>query len=171
MLYNNQYMRIKWGDSISRTFGVTNGVKQGGVLSHILFGIYLDELLLRLKETKLGCHIGNLFLGALAYADDIILLAPTRRTLKAMLNIVRQCSVDYNISFNPDKSKLLHFCKQNNIEMQFLFNGTCIHSCNKTTHLGNELGSGKELKSLKNVINDLMLMSHFRVLAWLTYKV
>ena len=35
-----------------------NGVKQGGVLSPTLFCIYFDELLRRLRETDVGCHIG-----------------------------------------------------------------------------------------------------------------
>ena len=41
------------------SFHVSNGVKQGGVLSPILFCVYLDELLLRLKCSGLGCHIDH----------------------------------------------------------------------------------------------------------------
>ena len=39
-LYTNQWMNIKWGNSCSDKFRVFNGVKQGGVLSPILFTIY-----------------------------------------------------------------------------------------------------------------------------------
>ena len=35
-----------------------NGVKQGGVLSPILFAIYTDGLLKRLEDTGVGCHMG-----------------------------------------------------------------------------------------------------------------
>ena len=34
------------------------GVKQGDVLPPILFALYTDELLERLEQTKLGCHLG-----------------------------------------------------------------------------------------------------------------
>jgi hypothetical protein len=60
----------------SEFFFVKNGVKQGGILSPSLFSIYTKEMLENLRKTGLGCHIGITFVGALAYADDIIILAP-----------------------------------------------------------------------------------------------
>ena len=48
-LYTNQKLRIKWGFSISELFCLKNGVKQGGVLSPVLFSIYFDELMTRLR--------------------------------------------------------------------------------------------------------------------------
>ena len=33
-----------------RKYGIANGVKQGGVLSPIIFGIYMDNLIKRLKD-------------------------------------------------------------------------------------------------------------------------
>ena len=51
------------------------------------FCIYLDELLDKLAEAGVGCYIGNIFVGALAYTDDIVLLAPTARAMRPMLGI------------------------------------------------------------------------------------
>jgi len=58
------------------SFLVKNGVKQGGIVSPILC-VYLDELLKRLKDSKLGCYVGDLWVATLAYAEDVVLLAPT----------------------------------------------------------------------------------------------
>ena len=33
--------------------------------------------LLRLTRAGIGCHIGNYYVGTLAYADDVVLIAPT----------------------------------------------------------------------------------------------
>ena len=66
---------VKWGHTVSICFIVRNGVKQGGVLSPLLFAIYTDSLLKRLEESGVGCHMGGHFTGALAYADDITLLS------------------------------------------------------------------------------------------------
>ena len=50
-------------------------MKQGGVISPVLFYIYIDKLLYQLRTSGSGCFIGEVFLGALAYADDIVLVA------------------------------------------------------------------------------------------------
>ena len=43
--YCSQQMRVRWGDSLSGSFNVSYGVRQGRVLSPLLFAVYLDELL------------------------------------------------------------------------------------------------------------------------------
>ena len=61
---------------ISEKYGIANGVKQGGVLSPILFGIYMDNLIKRLKDSNIGCKIGNNYVGVFCYADDLTLISP-----------------------------------------------------------------------------------------------
>ena len=73
----NHKLCVRWEQSYSRSFGVSNGVWQGSVLSPILFCIYLDGLLEALCDTNVGCHWGSYFAGAVCYADDIVLLAPS----------------------------------------------------------------------------------------------
>ena len=64
-LYTNQIIRIKWGNTYSFRFSVLNGVKQGGVMSPILFTLYIYILLERLCKSYRGCYIGKRFCGAL----------------------------------------------------------------------------------------------------------
>ena len=49
----------------------------GGVLSPVLFCLYIDGLLVALSKDGVGCFVGDNFVGVLAYADDIVLLAPS----------------------------------------------------------------------------------------------
>ena len=44
-LYRTQSLRINWNVWISSEFTVSNGIKQGVVLSLLLFAVYLDDLL------------------------------------------------------------------------------------------------------------------------------
>ena len=43
----------------------------------LLFNVYLDELILLLREQGVVCHMNGMFVGAFCYADDVTLLAPT----------------------------------------------------------------------------------------------
>ncbi len=56
---------------------MTNGVKQCGVLSPTLFGVYIDGMHLQLKKSGIGCQIGNVYCGGLGCADDLTLLVTT----------------------------------------------------------------------------------------------
>ena len=47
------------GGFFSDYFVAVNGVKQGGVLSPLLFCVYLDGLLIALSKSKVGCFIGD----------------------------------------------------------------------------------------------------------------
>jgi len=49
--------------------------------------VYIDDLLLRLSSSGVGCNLGLNFVGALAYADDIVLLAPTPSAMRILLQI------------------------------------------------------------------------------------
>ena len=49
-MYTMPSVRIKWGHYVSKTVRVTNGVKQGGVLSPIFFTLYMDEMFYKLKR-------------------------------------------------------------------------------------------------------------------------
>ena len=44
-IYEEQNMRIRWNNTVTDYFTISNGVKQGGVLSPILFSLYLDQLI------------------------------------------------------------------------------------------------------------------------------
>ena len=113
-MYTNQSIKVRWGQTVSSEFSVSNGIKQGGILFPILFAVYIDEILILLKESNLGCHIGHLFLGALACADDVSLIAPTRQTIMKMLEIANFFSVEFNIKSNLSKCQLIYYNNDKN---------------------------------------------------------
>ena len=88
--------------------------------------MYLDELLPRMSNSRLGCYIGNKLCGTLAYADDVIILAPSVVSLRGMLSICESFANDYNIIFTCCKSKLLVFPEVNNKEVSIMFLGGII---------------------------------------------
>ena len=115
-IYEEQTGWVKLGGKRSTPFGITNGTRQGSVLSPVLFSVYLDGLLKELRRLQLGCHIGGCWFGALGYADDLIILAPNREVLQKMLEVCEAYANDHNLVFSTDpvpaksKTKCLLFC-------------------------------------------------------------
>ena len=134
-MYVCQKFQIKWNGVMSEMFNVSNGVRQGGVISPILFGIYIDELLLKLKNNGTGCFVGHHYCGAFGYADDIILLCPTLSGLKEMIAICENYATEHNILFNGSKSKLLIFGRDY-VNPNVYVNGNIVDICTKAEYLG-----------------------------------
>ena len=86
-----------------------NGVKQGGILSPFMFNVFIDVLLLKLEDLHVGCYVGLLYFGCIAYADDVMLLAPSLSALHVMLDCCSDFANDNNVLFNPRKSHCIRF--------------------------------------------------------------
>ncbi len=80
-------------------------MKQGGVLSPVLFAVYIDGLMNKLKNGGVGCYMGNKVMGGVSFADDIKLLTPTHKGLNKFIYICEQYAAELDIKFNGAKSK------------------------------------------------------------------
>ena len=128
---------------MSESFTVMNGVKQGGVLSPVLFVVYTDGLPLKLQESGIGCHMGGHYAGALAYADDITLISPGINGLRKISSICEQYASEYDILFNGRKSKLLffkgHCCNVSTLGIVVC--GQLVEMSDTAVHLGHTITS------------------------------
>ena len=108
-IYRNQYCDVRWNNKHSYRFGVSNGVRQGSVVSPLLFSVYVDKLIKRLRSMAIGCTIAGVYYGVLVYADDVFLLSPTREGLQIMVDECVKFASDRNLTFSthplPAKSK------------------------------------------------------------------
>ena len=85
IMYKKQVANVRWNSSLSQSFPISNGVKQGVVLSAILFCVHVNDLYKLLRKRRSGCWINGHYMGILGYSDDILLLAPTVDSLKDMV--------------------------------------------------------------------------------------
>ena len=79
-------------------------MRQGGILSPILFAVYMDPLITRLRHLGLGCSLHGEFFGSLFYADDILLMSHTIHAMQIMLHCCDKFADDFHIKFNSTKS-------------------------------------------------------------------
>ena len=138
--YLNQRICAAWGACKSDFFQATNGVKQGSIISPILFTVYVDELIARLQASGLGCNIGRSYIGVLGYADDLTLLSPSVNALSKMVGICEEYAKEYDIVFNCKKTVGIQFGNRCN---------NCVIKLN-----GNEIKWQRSVKHLGNIIDQ-----------------
>ena len=102
--YYAQQMCVHWNSSVSDSFHVLNGVRQGGVFSPMFFAVYVDSLLEMLEASGVGGYSGGCFVGAVCYADGIVLLAPCASALTVLLDICDTFSFSHGLVFNAAKN-------------------------------------------------------------------
>ena len=135
--YAHQTMCIRWGSSISSSFRVSNGVRQGGILSPYLFNVYVDDLSQTLNRCRTGCLSGNN--NHLMYADDLVLLSPSATGLRELLCACEEFSISHDVVYNFKKSSVL-ICRNKAMAHAdppvFTVNGGIIGESYKVKHLG-----------------------------------
>ena len=89
-------------------------------------------------------------MGCFAYADDIVLLAPTKYALSKTYKVSCKFTSEYSMLFNAKKSKLMLFDTYETSSMTI--NGEEFMCTNQEVHLGNVIGTCKNAP--KNVINN-----------------
>ena len=102
--YENQTMRVRWGAEVSKSFSVTNGVRQGSVLSPLLFSVYIDHLSYSLNQIATGYCVGDNCLNHLIYADDICCFGPSIEGVQELFDICSDYAHTHEISFNVKKT-------------------------------------------------------------------
>ena len=107
--YRNQHLVVKWQNKFSEEIHVNNGVRQGGIISPLVFNVYMDNLSCKLNSLNIGCCFNTVIINHLMYADDLVLVAPSVKGLQTMLDITYDYGNTHCIKFNKLKSVCMHF--------------------------------------------------------------
>ena len=88
------------------------GVRQGCPMSPVLFSIFIEQMVRRLKQASVGIKLDTQLMFALLYADDAVLVAESAEDLQNLINIVDEYCRDWRMLLNLDKSKAMVVPKQ-----------------------------------------------------------
>lgn len=108
LLYMNTSSQVWDGCCLSESFLVTQGVKQGCLLSPVLFSLYVNDLNECLGG---GVHVAGTLVKVLLYADDLVILAETTDDLQQMINSLHSYCEKWSLNINLTKSKIVPFRK------------------------------------------------------------
>ena len=154
-MYEEQVAWVSWGRVKSDSFSISNGTRQGSVMSPILWAIYCDPLIKRLRKLGLGAHIAGLYMGVACFADDVILIAPCYQAMQIMLQEVEAFAQEHNVQFSTDpvpqksKSKCIYMVgnRKNQVKPPELrLCGRTLPWVERATHLGHELDQSGQME-------------------------
>ena len=140
--YKCQKANVRWNGEESRFFSICNGVKQGAILSAILYCVYTNGIFQQLRKKKIGCFVGGSYVGILGYADDLYLMSPTLDGLQEMLKVCETYAEAHNLKFstneNPSKSKTkcMAYLHKNRKLREMVLCGNKLPWVEKGKHLG-----------------------------------
>ena len=131
-----------------------------------LLAIYLDDLIILLRNSGFGCHIIDLFVAAILYADNLALVAPTRSSLQGLIDICTEYGDFWCVDYNFKKTKVVAFGSNcaNIGDISFKLKGKRIEIVNKWKYLGVTVVSGsrflctgeEEMKSFFRATNSVL---------------
>ncbi len=93
-------------------FSQRSGVRQGCSLSPTLFNIYINQLANALEHAPIqGLALHDTEIKCLLYADDLVLLSPTKEGLPDSLHLLDDYCQTWALTVNPQKTKDMIFKK------------------------------------------------------------
>ena len=127
-LYSKSTCCVRIGNNNTRSFQYARGVRQGCILSPLLFNLYLNDLVFSFDNVLLDPFVlpNGTRLNSLLYADDLIILSQSKLGLQNCLNVLSSYCNSWMFRINPKETKIM------------IFQG-CTRKCEHNFRIGNEV--------------------------------
>ena len=84
----NQTARITWDGEHEDFHRINIGVRQEGILSTIIFKLYINYLISEISNMGIGCCLSFLRMNIIAYSDDIVILSSRVQHLESLYEVL-----------------------------------------------------------------------------------
>ena len=145
-LYSDSKECIRWKGEDSAHFDTKQGVKQGSIISPMLYKAYINDLLNTLQRNQMGALIGDQFIGSPTCADDVLLISFNQHELQAMLNVCQEYSNLHGYEIHPGKSSVTILYQprgEQETSRDWILGDAAVTKDDRFTHLGIEWRKGK----------------------------
>ena len=140
-LYQDASSQVKWDGTLSRAFNLSQGVRQGSVVSTDCYKIFINGLLKTLESSRIGTKIGDIYVGAPTCADDVLLAAESMTDLQFMLQVAANYASEHRYIIHPEKSTVMIYNSQTPLKVwqeskPFKLGNDPLNVSTECTHLG-----------------------------------
>ena len=166
-LYTNTRCAVKISDSRTPFFPYRKGVRQGCVLSPLLFNLYINELPTLFEKTISDPFVlsNSTAISSLLYADDLVILSRSKSGLQNCLDTLHKWSEKWLLEVNLKKTKVMimqkHKSKTKN--MQFHIGKNPISITDEYTYLGLKLSPNTKFDSTSQQLSEKATHAMFKI--------
>ena len=144
-LYQDSSCRVK----VQEEFGVGIGLRQGCVLSPLLFSLYINGVVTKLHDGKCGVQCGGDMVPGLLFADDTSLVATDKEGLEKSLDVLAKWCEEWGVKINVGKSGIMHTRKiVERCDVEYKVDGDAIPMVSSYKYLGCVIDEHLELKEM-----------------------
>ena len=111
-LYNEVKCAVRINGQISYWFDVKIGLKQGCILSPLLFNLFINDLAQTVNNLECGASYGEGDVSILLYADDIVLVSDNKAKLQRMLSCLNDYCLSWGLLLTLKNQKLCTLDKE-----------------------------------------------------------
>lgn len=135
--------KIKFGNNYSEEFETTVGLKQGDVLSPIVFNVTLEEVVRKVQETAKGVSFNGQMHALLAYADDVVILGLNEEDIKTTTEDLITSAMNMGLMINEGKTKYMIVKRGNQLHQNRSLNigNYCFEKVESFKYLGVDINS------------------------------
>ena len=110
-MYSKVKSCVRANDGLTEFFPYNKGLRQGCLLSPLLFALFLNDLNNFLLKQSTEITVWDIQICAMLYADDLILLAESEHDLQKQMNSLGDYANIFQMEVNQKKTKVLIFDK------------------------------------------------------------
>ena len=165
-MYTNNKIFVKLSDGLLQPFSTTVSVKQGCVLSPILFNLYIDNICKVFDKSCDPVTANNHEFNCLLWADDLLLVSKSAIGLQNCIDKMHNFYSELGLQINIRKTKVIIFNKRGiTFEKKFNFylNRTKLEITNQYQYLGIKLRPSGSLKLSTEELHDKASSAWFGV--------
>ena len=138
-MYNNVKTCVRNCNSLSDFFECAVGLKQGEVISPLLFSLFIEDLELFLQgDLSSGLCLDDITFILMLFADDMVILGKDANDLQKSLDLLDVYCSRWGLQVNTDKTKIVVFRKRGGLRDNeaWTYKGSRLEVVNEFNYLG-----------------------------------
>ena len=136
-LYMGQEATVRTEHGMAGPCTIRRGVRQGCLLSPLLFNIYAEAMMKEaMEEVEEGVRIGGHRIQAVRFADDQAMTASTADGLQNIMTKLNEVVERYKMRINKNKTKVMKIGKGEQEQLQIEIRGNILEQVHQFKYLG-----------------------------------